>query len=94
MNSETQESPNTTPPSTNTPLVDSELLSAEAPTLTENPTQKPLTEMTEQELQDWHARLTAHLHNPQTLAAHVRAGGTTAKEEKRREPRVDPNKYA
>lgn len=37
--------------------------------------------------------MTAHLHNPQTLAAHVRAVASV-KEEKRREPKVDPNKYA
>lgn len=62
----------------------------EAPLLTLNPTQKPLIEMTDEELAQWHSNLTRHLQNPQTLAAHAR----TPRAEKVKVPKEPPpDKY-
>ncbi len=66
------------------------VLEAEEPNLTNNPTGKPLIEMSDEEIREWHARLTAHLQSPQTLLSHVK--GPRAVKEKA-EPRVDISKY-
>lgn len=69
------------------------VLTAEAPLLTTNPTGKPLLEMTDDELREWHARLTAHLQSPQTLAAHVRGPAVARAPKEPAQPRVDISKY-
>ena len=101
MNSEQTTSPNSTPSLMNAQSADSPLpldaqtaavLSSEAPNLTNNPTGKPLRDMTQEELSEWHARLTAHLQSPQTLLAHVKAP-SVKKQSEPREPARDISKY-
>jgi hypothetical protein len=105
MNSENTVSPNTIPTPTNEPLADSpsplaeqpplpfqETLTSEAPLLTNNPTGKPLMEMTDEELREYHARLMAHIQSPQTLLSHVK-GPSPAKRSEPRESTRDISKY-
>lgn len=66
------------------------ILESEAPILTNNPTGKPLVEMTDTDLAEWHARMTAHIQSPQTLLSHLK--GPSVKKPAS-EPARDISKY-
>ena len=83
MNSNEQASSPTIPTLTSTPSEKVESSSLEAPLLTLNPQMKPILEMSDLELAEWHSKLRDIQSNPQTLMAHLRTKVSVEKGPKR-----------